>query len=156
MEVREFADKALQNMMDAHGSIIESRVTQKHYADKRRSEEPSLKIDSLVYLSTRNLSLPRGRASKLLLRKHHPNNDALFPMRSMTEPYDFGEPSNVEWLVDEITGHHWDGRKLLFHIKWNLGDTTTEPYNSCKDLTALDRYLELQGVSDWWKLPQEH
>ena len=193
--VREFADKALQNLMDAHDSIIESRVTQKHYADKRRSEEPSLKIDSLVYLSTRNLSLPRGRASKLLpkfigpypiveanpetsnyrlglptelakrgihnnfhvslLRKHHPNNDALFPMRSMAEPYDFGEPSDVEWLVDEITGHHWDGRKLLFHIKWNLGDTTTEPYNSCKDLTALDRYLELQGVSDWWKLPHE-
>ena len=144
---------------------------------------------------TRNLSLPRGRASKLLpkfigpypiveanpetsnyrlglptelakrgihnnfhvslLRKHHPNNDALFPMRSMAEPYDFGEPSDVEWLVDEITGHHWDGRKLLFHIKWNLGDTTTEPYNSCKDLTALDRYLELQGVSDWRKLPHE-
>ena len=195
MEVREFADKALQNLMDAHDSIIESRVTQKHYADKRRSEEPSLKIDSLVYLSTRNLSLPRGRASKLLpkfigpypiveanpetsnyrlglptelakcgihnnfhvslLRKHHPNNDALFPMRSMAEPYDFGEPSNVEWLVDKITGHHWDGRKLLFHIKWNLGDTTTEPYNSCKDLTALDRYLELQGVSDWRKLPHE-
>ena len=76
-------------------------------------------------------------------------------MRSMAEPYDFGEPSDVEWLVDEITGHHWDGRKLLFHIKWNLGDTTTEPYNSCKDLTALDRYLELQGVSDWRKLPHE-
>ena len=193
--VREFADKALQNLMDAHDSIIELRVTQKHYADKRRSEEPSLKIDSLAYLSTRNLSLPRGGASKLLpkfigpypiveanpetsnyrlglptklakcgihnnfhvslLRKHHPNNDALFPMRSMAEPYDFGEPSDVEWLVDKITGHHWDGRKLLFHIKWNLGDTTTEPYNSCKDLTALDRYLELQGVSDWRKLPHE-
>ena len=76
-------------------------------------------------------------------------------MRSMAEPYDFGEPSNVKWLVDEITGHQWDGRKLLFHIKWNLGDTTTEPYNSCQDLTALDRYLELQGVSDWRKLPHE-
>ena len=76
-------------------------------------------------------------------------------MRSMAEPYNFGELSDVEWLVDEITGHHWDGRKLLFHIKWNLGDTTMEPYNSCKDLTALDRYLELQGVSDWRKLPHE-
>ena len=32
--VREFADKALQNLMDTHDSIIESRVTQKHYADK--------------------------------------------------------------------------------------------------------------------------
>lgn len=42
----------------------------------------------------------------------------------------------------------------LFHVKWNLGDTTVEPYNTCKELTALDRYLELQGVSDWKKLPR--
>ena len=73
-----------------------------------------------------------------LLHRHHPNDDALFPQRSLAEPYDFGEPSDVEWLVNEIRGHHWDGRKLMFHVKWNLGDTTTEPYNTCKDLTALD------------------
>lgn len=191
--VREFADKALQNLMNAHDSIIESRVIQKHNADKRRSPEPELKVNSLVYLSTKNLSLPKGRASKLLpkyigpypiveansassnyrlglptelakrgihsnlhvslLRKHSPNDDAIFPQRSLADPYDFGEPIDVEWLVDEITNHHWDGRKLVFHIKWNLGDTTIEPYNTCKDLTALDRYLELQGVSDWRKLP---
>ena len=51
-----------------------------------------------------------------LLRKHHPNDDALFPMRSVAEPYDFGEPSTVEWLVDEIIDHHWDGRKLPFLV----------------------------------------
>jgi hypothetical protein len=89
-----------------------------------------------------------------LLRKHHHNDDVLFPSRSLADPYDFREPSEVEWLVDEIIGHHWDGRKLLFHVKWNLGDTTVEPYNSCKDLTALDRYLELQGIEDWKKLPR--
>lgn len=192
--VREFADKALHNLMDAHDSIIESRVIQKHYANKRCSVEPELKINSLVYLSTRNLSLPKGRASKLLpkfigpypiieanpstsnyrlglptelakrgihnnfhvnlLRKYRPNDDALFPQRSLADPYDFGEPSDVEWLVDEITSHHWDGRKLMFHVTWNVGDSTIEPYTTCKDLTALDRYLELQGVSDWRKLPR--
>ena len=29
-----FADKALQNLLHAHDSIIESRVTQKHHANK--------------------------------------------------------------------------------------------------------------------------
>ena len=29
-----FADKALQNLLDAHNSIIELRVTQKHHAAK--------------------------------------------------------------------------------------------------------------------------
>ena len=192
--VREFAQRAVQHLADAHDSIIESRVFQTHEANKKRGEGPDIKINDLVYLSTKNLNLPKGRASKLLpkfigpypvveansqssnyrlglptelakrgihnnfhislLRKHQANNDVLFPSRTFAEPYDFGEPLDTEWLVDEITGHHWEGRKLLFHIKWNLGDTTTEPYNSCKDLAALDRYLELQGVSDWKQLPR--
>jgi hypothetical protein len=192
--VREFADRALQHLSDAHDSLIEARVKQTFHANKHRRDEPEIKLNDLVYLSTKNLNLPRGRATKLLpkflgpypvtevhpdssnyriglptelakrgihnnfhaslIRKHHPNDDALFPMRSVAEPYDFGEPSTVEWLVDEIIGHHWDGRKILFHIKWNLGDTTTEPYTTCKDLVALDRYLELQGVDDWRRLPR--
>jgi hypothetical protein len=76
-------------------------------------------------------------------------------MRSVAEPYDFGEPSTVEWLVDEIVSHHWDGRKLMLQVRWNLGDLTVETYNNCKDLAALDRYLELQGVIDWRKLPRD-
>ena len=52
--------------MDAHDSIIESQVIQKYYADQQRSKEPELKVNSLVYLSTWNLSLPKGRPSKLL------------------------------------------------------------------------------------------
>src|ERR1700692_5129648 len=37
-----------------------------------------------------------------------------------------------------------------------LGDTTWEPYNECKELVALDRYLELLGINDddWKKLPR--
>jgi hypothetical protein len=192
--VHEFADRALQHLQDAHDAIIESRVYQVYNANQRRRQEPEIQLNDLVYLSTKNLNLPRGRASKLLpkfigpypiievhedssnyrvglptelakrgihnnfhaslLRKHHPNDDALFPMRSVAEPYDFGEPSTVEWLVDEIIDHHWDGRKLMFQVKWNLGDITTETYNNCKDLAALDRYLELQAVDDWRHLPR--
>jgi hypothetical protein len=193
--VREFADNALKHLEDAHDAIIESRVYQAHHANQRRRPEPQIKLNDLVYVSTRNMNLPKGRASKLLpkfigpypivevnpetsnyrvglptelakrgihnnfhvnlLRKHHASDDSLFPMRSVAEPYDFGEPSTVEWLVDEIISHHWDGRKLMLQVRWNLGDITVETYNNCKDLAALDRYLELQGVIDWRKLPRD-
>src|SRR5215471_4990207 len=133
--VREFTEKAIQNLLDAHDSIIESHVYQTHKANKKRGEEPDIKINDLVYLSTKNLNLLKGRASKLtpkyigpypiteanpktsnyrvglptelakrgihnrfhvnLLRKHIPNNDVLFPERSKSLPYDFGEPSEV-------------------------------------------------------------
>src|ERR1700677_48763 len=43
---------------------------------------------------------------------------------------------------------------VSFLVQWNLGDTTWEPYAECKELTALDRYLELLGINDedWKKL----
>ncbi|KAI5887787.1 uncharacterized protein SCHCODRAFT_02480392, partial [Schizophyllum commune H4-8] len=50
--LREFALTALQNIADAHDAIIEARVFQKHYADVRRREEPSIGEGSFVYLST--------------------------------------------------------------------------------------------------------
>jgi hypothetical protein len=78
----------------------------------------------------------------------------LFPNRSVSDPFDFGDPETAEWLVDDIIGHHWDGRRIFFHVLWNLGDTTIEPYDTCKKLAALDRYLKLMGMSDWRKLPR--
>ena len=38
-----------------------------------------------------------------------------------------------------------------------LTDTTWEPYFECKDLMALDRYLELLGIEgkDWCNLPRK-
>ena len=35
-----------------------------------------------------------------------------------------------------------------------LGDVTWEPLSSCKDLEALDAYLELQGAKAPWELSQ--
>ena len=51
-----------------------------------------------------------------------------------------------EWLVVEIITHQWTGTKVSFLVQWNLRDTTWEPYSECKDLMALDRYLELLGI----------
>ncbi|KAI5897450.1 uncharacterized protein SCHCODRAFT_02470008, partial [Schizophyllum commune H4-8] len=52
--LRDFALQALQNLADAHDAIIEARVFQRHYANARRREEPSIDEGSLVYLSTKN------------------------------------------------------------------------------------------------------
>ena len=35
---------------------------------------------------------------------------------------------------------------LELQVKWTLGDVTWEPLSSCKDLEALDVYLELRGA----------
>jgi hypothetical protein len=64
--VRTFAMNALRNMAIAHDNIIAERVFQRYYANKHRRKEPEVKPGELVYLSTKNLSMPKGRASKLL------------------------------------------------------------------------------------------
>ncbi|KIY68288.1 hypothetical protein CYLTODRAFT_443477 [Cylindrobasidium torrendii FP15055 ss-10] len=50
----------------AHDAIIASRVFQTHYANTKRRPDLDISDDSLVYLSTKNLSLPKGRARKLV------------------------------------------------------------------------------------------
>ena len=64
--VRAFADKALTNLAIAHDSIIASRSFQTHYANRHRTAESPLQTGDLVYLATKNLNLPKGRAHKLL------------------------------------------------------------------------------------------
>ena len=184
--VAEFATIALENLVEAHDSFIEARAFQTHYANQgRRTDDPISKGD-LVFLSTKNLNLPKARARKLcpkyigpyevlhsspetstytldlppelkgrrilptfhisLLKPYHQSDDTLFPRRSRPGPYDFGLPSEREYVVDEILGHRWEGRKLSFEVRWMQGDSTWESYDNCKHLVALDKYLELQGV----------
>ncbi len=194
--IRKFAATALQNLADAHDAIIEHRVFQSHHANKKRGNEPWIETGDLVYLSTKNLNLLKGRARKLcpkyvgpykvawaqpdtstytlelpvalqerqihptfhvsLLRPYQPNNDLLFPNRAQPDPYDFGTPDTAEWFVDEIVGHRWnDEGKLMYHVRWSMGDTTWEPHSNCKELAALDRYLETMGVRMPSQLPRK-
>ena len=67
-----FAMNALWNMAVAHDSIIAERVFQQHYADKHWCDEPNVKQEDLVYLSTKNLALLKGCTSKLLLKSVGP------------------------------------------------------------------------------------
>ncbi len=63
--VCKFAQQALINVVEAHDSIIESRVFQTHHANKRRTADPTLNKGDMVYLSTRNLNLQKGWVCKL-------------------------------------------------------------------------------------------
>ena len=169
--------------MDAHDAILEHRIGQMHYSNKCHQPSVKYQIIDLVYLSTKNLTLPKHRARKLmpkfigpykilkvmnkssnvtlelpqefkdrkinptfhtnLVRPYIKNDDILFPKRDTKVFYDFGNDEDQEWLVEEILAHTWTNNNLELQVKWTLGDVTCEPLSSCKDLEALDIYLEL-------------
>ena len=90
-----------------------------------------------------------------LVRKFVANNDKLFPKRDAKSFYDFGQDDEQEWLVKEITSHQWlNSKELELKVRWTLGDTTWGPLAACKDLEALDLYLELQGIAYPRDLPK--
>ena len=90
-----------------------------------------------------------------LIQKFVTNNNELFPKQDRKSFYDFGQDDEQEWLIKEITSHRWTSSKeLKLEVKWMLGDTTWEPLASCKDLEALDLYLELWGVAHPHYLPK--
>ena len=60
-----FAITALQNLAEAHNAIIEARVFQTEKANKRLTDEPKIANGDMVYLSTKNLNIPKNRACKL-------------------------------------------------------------------------------------------
>ena len=62
--VRQFADNMKEAIMSAHDAIIASRVQHTVQANRKRIPATFQEGD-LVYLSTKNISLPKGRARKL-------------------------------------------------------------------------------------------
>jgi hypothetical protein len=63
--IKQFTKKALWNLSAAHNAIIMHRMAQIEQANKLRQLEPTIKVGDLMYLSTRDLNLPKGRAKKL-------------------------------------------------------------------------------------------
>ena len=82
-----------------------------------------------------------------MLKPHQANDDVLFPAREPKRFYDFGMPDDLEWQVDEIVGHRWDGDQLMLLVHWTVGEHTWEAAHVCDDLKALDDYLGLLGVA---------
>jgi len=66
--IKSFAEAALQNLVDVHDAIIEACVFQMSCVNAHRRTEPEIVEGSLVYLSTKNLNLLKGRARKLCLK----------------------------------------------------------------------------------------
>jgi len=65
--IRVFAQRMKDTILRAHDSIIAARVKQTVMANRKRKDVPFVKGD-LVYLSTANLTLPKGHARKLALK----------------------------------------------------------------------------------------
>lgn len=63
--VRTYAQKVKHAIISAHDSIITARVKQTRLANKKRRPSPFEEKD-LVYVSTKNMSLPKGLARKLI------------------------------------------------------------------------------------------
>jgi hypothetical protein len=63
--VRKFAQEMKMAVMEAHDSIIDTRVKQMTQANQKRMDASFAEGD-LVYLSTKNLRPPKGRARKLI------------------------------------------------------------------------------------------
>ena len=49
-----------------HDVLIKDRIFQQKYADKKQHKEPEIKINNLIYLSTKNMAMPKCRGSKLV------------------------------------------------------------------------------------------
>jgi hypothetical protein len=191
--VRAFAEQARINLMRAHDAIIESRTRSTARVNSSwREEKTPFQEGDLVYLSTENLALPKGRARKLspkfigpfritearpessnytlalppdlgrihpkfhssLLRPYVPNDDERFPARDSRKAYDFAQSADQEWFIDEIVGHEWRDNSLFLFVQWTVGGVTPEPLSGVDDTEALDRYLELMGVSTPRQLPR--
>jgi hypothetical protein len=87
-------------MAVTYDSIITERVFQQQYANKNQHNEPEVKQGDLVYLSTKNLTLPKGHTSKLLSK--------------------FVGPYKVLWLLPKTSNYVLDLPKEL-----NAGEYTS-------------------------------
>jgi hypothetical protein len=63
--VRNWIASARWNLIEAHDKIIAARLKGETYANERRSPARPYQVGDKVYLSTKNLNLPKGRARKL-------------------------------------------------------------------------------------------
>ena len=64
--VKQFALQAKWDLMVAHDAIIANRVQQMFHANKKCHASDLYHVGDHVYLSTQNLTLPKGRARKLV------------------------------------------------------------------------------------------
>ena len=64
--VKQFALQAKWDLMAAHDAIIANHIQQTFHANKKCHASDLYHVGDHVYLSTQNLTLPKGRARKLV------------------------------------------------------------------------------------------
>jgi hypothetical protein len=64
--MKHFITCTLKNLVDTHDAIIESCMQQTYHANSCHYEDDYFAVGDLVYISTADLLLPKGQASKLL------------------------------------------------------------------------------------------
>jgi hypothetical protein len=64
--VSQFAQQARWSLMAAHDARLEHCVDQTFHANRKCCEREIYAVDDHIYLSTQNLTLPKGRARKLV------------------------------------------------------------------------------------------
>src|SRR5258705_2886739 len=82
--VLDFACHACYHLMLAHDAIVGSHIMQTHQANRHCRQNDDITTDTVVYVSTENLSLPRALAEKLLPKflgpykvlAHHPETSS--------------------------------------------------------------------------------
>lgn len=65
--VKQFALQVKWNLMATHNAIIANHIKQAHHVNRARQDTPEYNEGDLVYLSMKDLSLLKGRSSKLVL-----------------------------------------------------------------------------------------
>jgi hypothetical protein len=64
--IQQLINQALSNLEETHNTIIKGCMMQTHHANKKRQLDWPLSEGDKVYLSTENLSLPKGQTRKLM------------------------------------------------------------------------------------------
>ena len=80
-----------------------------------------------------------------LLRIHQPNDDRLFPDRSLARLL-ANDEERREWEVERVLAHAGSKDNAVFQVRWKTGEISWLPYHQVAHLVAIADYLEAVGV----------
>lgn len=175
--VRVYAERMKLALMAAHDALLTARVKQTTQANRRRRASPFVTGD-LVYISTKNINLPRGTTRKLISKFIGPyritedfqNNSYRIELPSMLRQWGIHNVFHSSLLrihvpnddrsfpgrrETQLKGSHTDAR---FKVLWTLGDRSWIKFDEIKSSRALAEYFEAQGIKDvmgLWRMTNE-
>ncbi|KAF8687904.1 hypothetical protein RHS03_09849, partial [Rhizoctonia solani] len=152
--VKEYARAIRHALMTAHDAIIAQQSVQTIQANRKRQAAP-FKVGDKVFVSTKNMSIPEGKAqnewynlpSDTAAGTAAERNQADIPCIT-TETGD-----KDEWAVEKITNHRGRGNRAMFEVLWHGGEITWEPIKAIRHLVVFRQYLKILGIKHAHQLP---